>query len=40
MNDDGTATLVKIDFAGKKYALSLTDGSASGEATAQKDSKQ
>jgi hypothetical protein len=38
MNDDGTATLVKINFAGRKYALSLTDDSASAESPTQKDS--
>lgn len=38
-NDDGTASVTKIEFAGKKYGLSFTDGDASAESTGQKDSK-
>lgn len=30
-NDDGTQSLIEIDFAGKKYALTFTDESAATE---------
>lgn len=39
INDDGTASVTKIDFAGKKYGLSFIDGSASADSTGQKDTK-
>ena len=38
-NDDGSQSLTKIDFAGKKYALAFGDESAATESASQ-DSSQ